>query len=185
MTSATTSSPAAAAAPQPADPSGQPRSAFPAGPLRITLEAASAAVAAWIFAGILYRVWDVRWSVPIYEDRADARAISAQLKTIYETGWWVHNPKLNYPFGQFHADFPAGGDSLQHLFLKVLMWITPGYAQTINLYYLGGFGVLAAVTFLVVRHLRFPYPIALVLALAYTNLPYHVAHEQSHLHRST
>ena len=96
----------------------------------------------------------------------------------------MHNPKLNYPFGQFHADFPAGGESLQHAAMKVLMWVTPGYAQAMNVYYLACFGLIAAVAFVVVRHLRLPYPIALVLALAYANLPYHVAHEQSHLYRS-
>lgn len=163
---------------------GDHRGAFPVSGLRVALETATAAVTATVFAGILYRVWDVRWSVPIYEDRSDARGVAAHLKTISETGWWVHNPKLNYPFGQFHADFPAGGEALQHLAMKVLMWITPGYAQAMNVYYLGCFGLVAAVAFLVVRHLRFPYPIALVLALAYTNLPFHVTHEQSHLYRS-
>ena len=184
MASATTPTKATDAAPRrEAAPEEHPP-AFPASSLRIALETMSAAVAAWVFAGVLYRVWDLRWSVPIYEDRADARGVAAQLKTIDETGWWVHNPKLNYPFGQFHADFPAGGESLQHFAMKLLMWVTPGYAQAMNLYYLGAFGLVAAVAFLVVRHLRFPYPIALVLALAYANLPYHLVHEQSHLHRS-
>jgi hypothetical protein len=160
------------------------RRVFPASGRRIALEAALAAVAALVIAAILYKVWNVRWAVPIYEDGSDARAISSQLKTIDETGWWVHNPKLGWPYGQFHADFPSGGESLQLLVLKVLMWLTPGYGQTINLYYLGGFGVLAAVTFLVIRHLGFAFGIAFVFAIAYTFLPYHFAHAQDHLHRS-
>jgi hypothetical protein len=158
---------------------------FPASRLRIALETAFAAVAAIALACILYRVWNLRWAVPINEDESDTRFIAAQLKTIEETGWWLHNPKLNFPYGQFHADFPMGGESLQLVVLKLLMWITPGYGQAINVYYLGGFGVLAAVTFLCVRHLRFAFPIALVVALVYTNLAYHFSHAEMHLYRST
>ena len=54
-----------------------------------------------------------------------------------------------------------------------------------NLYYLGGFGVLAVVTFLVLRHLRFGYLVAAVGALVYTFLPYHFVHGEVHLYRST
>lgn len=159
--------------------------AFPVSGTRVALETALVAGIALLAAAIVYRVWDLRWEVPIYEDGSDARAIASQLKTINETGWWLHNPRLNFPYGQFHADFPSGGESLQLFALKLLMWITPGYGQTMNAYYLGGFGVVAAVTFLVVRHLRLAFPIALVFALAFTFLPYHFAHQQEHLHRST
>ena len=54
-----------------------------------------------------------------------------------------------------------------------------------NLYYLGGFGVLAVVTFLVLRHLRFGYLVAAIGALVYTFLPYHFVHGEGHLYRST
>ena len=54
-----------------------------------------------------------------------------------------------------------------------------------NLYFLGGFGVLAAVTFLVLRHLRFGYVVAAIGALIYTFLPYHFVHGEGHLYRST
>jgi hypothetical protein len=179
---------AATGAPEPAaTPPSAPSTqrAFPVRGLVVTLEALSAAVISLAYAAVLYHVWDVIWKVPIYEDRADARAVSSDIKTMSEYGWWDSNPALNFPFGQFHTDFPAGGESLQLLATKLLMWVTPGYGHAINLYFLGGFGVLAAVTFLVLRHLRFAYPIALVASLAYTFLPYHFHHEQSHLHRST
>ena len=54
-----------------------------------------------------------------------------------------------------------------------------------NTYYLAGFFVLAAVTMLVLRHLRIPLAIALPIAIAYTLLPFHFFHQEEHITRST
>ena len=129
------------------------------------LEAALAAVIAWGYAVISYRVWDTRFSVPV-EDGADGRGSAATIKGILENGWWLHNPDLGAPFGQNAHDFPANGETLQLLAVKGLGWILPGYGEVMNAYYLGGFGVLAAVTILVLRHLRIPFAIALPIAAA-------------------
>ena len=45
-----------------------------------------------------------------------------------------------------------------------------------NIYYFVGFGVVAAVTFLVLRHLRFGPVISAACALGFTFLPYHFTH---------
>lgn len=159
--------------------------AFPVGWRRLGLEALLPTGVALLYAAILYRIWDLRWETPIYENHSDARGVGATVKTIADTGWWLNNPHLNFPFGLQQQDFPAGGETLQMLALRVMSWVSPGYAQTMNVYYLAGFGVVALVAFLVLRHFRFPFLLSAVLALAYTYLPYHVLHEQSHLTRST
>lgn len=153
--------------------------------LTTVLGTAAAAVIAWVYAGILYRVWDMRWDMPIYEQNTDARAVAANVKNVMEHGWWLNAPALNAPFGQDAHDFPGSGESLQFLALKLIGYAVPSYAQTMNLYFLGGFGVLAAVAFLVMRQLRFSWQISLVVALAYTFLPFHFWHQQDHLTRST
>jgi phosphoglycerol transferase len=157
---------------------------FPVGRARTALEAALAAVLAWAYAAISYRLWDARFSVPI-EDGPDGRGAAATVKGVLENGWWLHNPDLGAPFGQNMHDFPVSGESLQFAVIKALGWVLPGYAQVMNTYYLAGFGVLAAVTILVLRHLRIPFAIALPLALAYTLLPYHLFHQEEHITRST
>ncbi|MEJ7583348.1 MAG: hypothetical protein WKF43_04510 [Acidimicrobiales bacterium] len=43
---------------------------------RALVETATVAVAAWIYAAVLYRLWDANARVPIYQDRADARLIA-------------------------------------------------------------------------------------------------------------
>lgn len=159
--------------------------AFPVTGWRLLLETLTCASLAGLFAGVLYRVWDIRWDVPIYQDGSDARFIGMLLKGMQDHGWYLTNPQLNAPFQQQLYDFPHGGETTQIAALNVLLEVVPGYGQAMNVYYLGGFLVLAAVAFLVLRHLRFPFVVCLVLAIAYTFLPFHVAHHQSHLFRST
>ena len=158
--------------------------AFPVAARRLALESLVPVAIALLYAAILYRVWDVSWNIPIYEDRPDARQGVALFKGIHENGWWLHNPSLNWPFGQNYHDFPLGGETLQMVLAKVGMWVLSPSA-TLNAYYMLGFGWVALVTFLVFRHLRFGFVIATVAALAYTFLPYHFVHEQSHILRST
>src|SRR5882724_2619985 len=59
------------------------------------------------------------------------------------------------------------------------------YGLIMNVYFIGGFVVTAAVTFLVLRHLRFSFPASAVVAILYVFLPFHFFHEQSHLFRSS
>ncbi len=154
------------------------------GKLRTALEAALAGAIALAYALISYQIWDTRFDVPI-EDGYDGRGAAATVKGILENGWLLHNPDLGAPFGQNAHDFPASGETYQFLILKGLGWVLPGYAQVMNTYYLAGFFVLAAVTMLVLRHLRIPLAIALPIAIAYTLLPFHFFHQEEHITRST
>lgn len=159
--------------------------AFPVPARRLALEALAPTALALLYAAVLYRIWDVNWNIPIYEDRPDARQGIALFKGIHENGWWLHNPSLNWPFGQNYHDFPTGGETLQMVLAKASMWVLPSPSAAMNVYYLLGFGVLALIAFLVLRHLRFGFVIATVVALTYAFLSYHFVHEQSHIFRST
>lgn len=165
-------------------PSPDPRPVFPVGNARTALEAALAGAIALAYALISYQVWDARFDVPI-EDGYDGRGAASTVKGVLENGWWLHNPDLGAPFGQNAHDFPASGETLQLLVMKGLGWFLPGYAQVMNTYYLAGFALLAAVTMLVLRHLRIPLAVALPIALAYTLLPFHLFHQEEHITRST
>jgi len=151
---------------------------------RLALETAGVAIAAWVWVAILFRIWDAPLRLPI-DTRSDATLISSMVKTIQERGWYLHQPRLGAPFGQQFYDFPHGGETFQLFVMKILVMITRDWGLAINLYFLGGFGVLAAVTFLVLRHLRFGPVIAGVGALIYTFMPYHLVHAEMHLWRST
>ncbi len=141
------------------------------------------ASASWI-AALLYRIWDRGLSTPFYRD-PDVQIISAIVKTVDRHGWYLHNPDLGAPFSQQFYDFPHGGETLQLAAIRVLGLATDRFGLIINAYYLLGFGILAAVTFAVLRHLDFSRAIAWAVALLYTFLPYHFAHGEGHLFRST
>jgi len=154
-------------------------------PLRALFEAGTVAVLAWCWAAVLYRLWDASLRVPIYQDRSDARLIANIVKNITTRGWFETNPHLGAPYGQKLYDFPHGGETFQLVFIKILSLFTKDYGLLMNVYYIGGFGVTAAVTFLVLRHLRFTYGVSALIATLYVFLPFHFYHEQSHLFRSS
>ncbi len=151
---------------------------------RLGLETMSVATFAWIWVALLYRLWNASLRIPV-DPNGDATLIGAMVKTITERGWYQSQPRLGAPFGQKFYDFPHGGETLQLLGIKVIATFVEPFGLTMNLYYLGGFGVVAAVTFLVLRHLRFGYLIAAIGSLIYTFLPYHFVHAEAHLYRST
>lgn len=165
-------------------PHAAPAEATRAGARRLALETAGVAGLAWVWTAIVLRIWDAPLRLPI-DTRSDATLISMMVKNMQEQGWYLNQPRLGAPFGQQFYDFPHGGESFQLFAMKILVVITGDWGLAINLYYLIGFGVLAAVTFLVLRHLRFGPVVAGVAALIFTFLPYHFVHAQMHLWRST
>lgn len=158
---------------------------FPVSRRRLTAELVSVTVAAWAIAAFVYRIWDASLRLPLYPTTSDTTLVASMVKTITERGFYLTTPRLGAPFGQQFYDFPHGGETFQMLVLRGISLFTHDVGLIMNVYYLAGFGVVAAVMFLVLRHLRFGPMIAAVVALLYAFLPYHFAHEQLHLFRST
>ncbi|MEO6630056.1 MAG: hypothetical protein ABIP03_15985 [Aquihabitans sp.] len=156
----------------------------PPGFRRLALEASGVAVVAWAWTAWLFRVWRMPLGLP-FDTRSDATLISMMTKTIEQRGWYYNQPRLGAPFGQQFYDFPHGGESIQLFAMKVLTWLTGDWGLAMNLYFLAGTGVLAAVTFGVLRHLRFGPVVSAVAALIFTFMPYHFTHGEMHLWRST
>lgn len=151
---------------------------------RLPLETLAVAGIAWLWGAVLLRIWDMPRRLP-FDTRSDATLISSMVKTMEERGWYLSQPRLGAPFGQQFYDFPHGGESFQLMAMKVLVLITGDWGLAINLYFFLGFGVLASVTFLVLRHLRFGPVVAGIAALIFTFMPYHFTHGEMHLWRST
>jgi len=152
---------------------------------RALVEGLMVAVAAWVYTAVLYQLWNANLRVPLYQERSDARLIANLVQNIETRGWFQSNPHLGAPFGQQLYDFPHGGETFQLVAIKGLSLLTDDYGLIMNLYFLGGAGVTAMVTFLVLRHLRFTGAVAALIALVYTFLPFHFFHEQSHMFRSS
>ncbi len=164
---------------------GAPVEPPPGAPLRrLAVEALGVAVAAWAWTAVMLRVWNMPLRLP-WDTRSDATLISTMVKNLADGGWYTDQPRLGAPFGQHLEDFPHGGETFQLVAMKVLTTVTGDWGLAMNLYFLLGAGVLAAVTHLVLRHLRFGPVVSAVAALLFTALPYRFAHGEMHLWRST
>ena len=151
---------------------------------RLPLETAAVMAIAYAWGAILLRIWDMPKRLP-FDTRSDATLISMMVKNIEENGGYLNQPRLGAPFGQQFYDFPHGGESFQLFVMKLIVSITGDWGLAINAYFFLGFGVLAAVTFLVLRHLRYGAVPAGIAALIFTFMPYHFTHGEMHLWRST
>jgi phosphoglycerol transferase len=132
---------------------------------------------------LLYQVWNANLHLPLGVG-PDTRLVTAGVKGLGQRGWWDRNPLLGAPFGEDMRDFPASGETSQRAVLRVIGAVTHSPGLTVNLYFLGGFAVLAAVGYIVFRRLGLSMPVAAALAVAYDFLPYHFLHGVDHLTRS-
>lgn len=164
---------------------GEPAASSVVAPVgRLAAEAAAVMVAAWTWTAAMLRIWEMPLRLP-WDTRSDATLIATMVKNTVDTGWFADQPRLGAPFGQNLHDFPHGGETFQLAVMKVVATFTGDWGLTMNLYFLVGAGLLAAVTHLVLRHLGFGPLVAAVGALLYTALPYRFAHGQMHLWRSS
>ena len=151
---------------------------------RLVAESAGVAAVAWAFTALVLRVWEAPLRLP-WDTRRDATLISTMVKNTLETGWFTEQPRLGAPFGQHLDDFPHGGETFQLAAMKAVTAVVGDWGLAMNVYFVVGAGVLAAVTHLVLRHLRFGPVVSAVAALVFMALPYRFGHGQMHLWRST
>jgi hypothetical protein len=109
--------------------------------------ATSALITAWLF-----KIWEIPLRLPFLYQR-DGIAQIAEVKNIIENGWYEYNPRVGWPIGYDHHDFPIGSDNLHYAALKVLGWFSHDAVLVINLYYLASFVLVALSAYYVVRYL--------------------------------
>ncbi|HMS87130.1 MAG TPA: hypothetical protein PKE56_01710 [Acidimicrobiales bacterium] len=151
---------------------------------RLAAESSGVAAVAWAFTALVLRIWEAPLRLP-WDTRRDATLISTMVKNTLETGWFTDQPRLGAPFGQHLDDFPHGGETFQLAAMKAVTSVAGDWGLAMNVYFVVGAGVLAAVTHLVLRHLRFGPVLSAVAALLFMALPYRFGHGQMHLWRST
>lgn len=95
------------------------------------------------------------------------------------SAWYTPNADLGYPGLQDFSHYPVF-DLLQLVFIKALSVVVSSPIAVINIYYLLGFGLVAASSHLVMRALGVHLPVAVVLSLTFALLPWHF-HRVGHL----
>lgn len=87
--------------------------------------------------------------------------------------WWSPNPNLGAPLGQDLRDFPLGPDHLHLIILKGLVALLGDPFAAVNAYYVLGYVLVALSAWGVLRMLGISRPIAVVVGVLFTFLPYH------------
>jgi phosphoglycerol transferase len=123
--------------------------------------------------------WRQSFGIPtVYE--GDATFYLMMLQGMHSDGGYLSNPSLGWPNGQELHDLPQGADNAHLLFMQMLSWFLEP-AVALNLFYVLSFGTVTAVAHVVLRRLEVRPSIAIVGALLYAFLPYHMLRGTSHL----
>jgi phosphoglycerol transferase len=132
-------------------------------------------LAALLAVGVFFRIMDLAHadlSLPFAYD-GDALFTQVQVRSVLEHGWYFHNPQIGAPFGSELYDFPLP-ETLHFGILKLLGLVGCNYVVATNLYYLLTFPLTTLAAYFVLRHFGRGRLVALVAALLYTFLPYHI-----------
>jgi len=183
---------------RPPPPTAPPDAAAPVRPARRArrtrwwqhlLDAVLVSTVTALLVTVVYRLWDADPRIPLTYPRPDTDLFAAGDATFHQAvvtallqgHWWMTNPQLGAPFGQELYDFPLGPDHLHVVLLAGLARLTGDPFLTVNLYFLGGYVVIALVAWVVARHLRLSRVSAVVVGVLFAFTPFHQGQGEAHL----
>jgi hypothetical protein len=128
------------------------------------------------------RLWHASLHVPIEPAINDTNYFLAAVKGVVQHGWFWHNPDLAAPFGQTNFDFAADfGDSGHYVIVRILALFLDDPIAVFNAFFLLCFPLTAVAAFLVMRDLGAARLPALVAAVLFAFLPYHLLRGENHI----
>ena len=95
--------------------------------------------------------------------------------------WWRPNLHLGAPLGQDLRDFPQGPDHVHLLIVKGLVELLGDPFAAVNAYYLLGYVLVALSAWGVLRLMGISRPVAVVVGVLFTFLPFHAGRGPEHL----
>ncbi|HEY2155853.1 MAG TPA: hypothetical protein VGH33_09500, partial [Isosphaeraceae bacterium] len=138
---------------------------------------AIAACAALLF--VVFELWRADLRVPLsYE--LDSVCTQLWARGLIENGWYLANPRLGAPFGMEMHDFPLS-DSLFFGLERLIALGTSDPVLVVNLYYFATYFLTTVIALAVLRQFGVPRGPAVVSALLYAFLPYHLQRGERHL----
>ena len=127
-------------------------------------------------------LWKMSPGVPLFGSTGDSGYFLASVKGVVEHGWFWSNPDLGTPFGQSNLDFPtAFGDTLHYVLIRALEIPFDNPVHIFNAFFLLSFPLIAISAYVVLRDLGAAPPAALVTAVLFAWLPYHLLRNTGHL----
>jgi hypothetical protein len=145
------------------------------------LFAGAAMVLALAGAALVLELWHADLRAP-FAYTGDATLNLTLIKGVLENAWYFENPDLGAPNGQELYDYPViSMETLNLLLFRILGVGTGDPALVMNLFFLLTFPLTALTAFIVLRRLEVSRGIALVVALLYAFLPYHLSRGEAHV----
>lgn len=126
----------------------------------------------------ILELWKADFNVPL-SARGDALFNLMTIKSIADTGWYLHNDFVGAPFGLDSHDLPMS-EGLNLIILKLLAKFLNS-TIALNLFFIATFPLIAITSFFVFRCLKISSAISIVASLLYTFLPYHFLRGLDHL----
>ncbi|MFZ2385728.1 MAG: hypothetical protein WBE75_05950 [Candidatus Omnitrophota bacterium] len=139
----------------------------------------SAATLSSLLLTVIMRLWRADLFVSFgYE--GDGLFNSAIIKGLIDNGWYLRNPILGAPLGADLYGYPMS-DLFNFLIIKAIGTLTRSWAATLNLFFLATFPLVSISAMFVFLKCRIRTLVALVCALIYTFIPYHLLRGEAHL----
>ena len=151
--------------------------------MRPLLEGAGVCLIVGIALFLVYKLWRLHPNIPM-SYAGDGMFNDMMAKSIRENGWMLHNPRIGAPFSGNLYDFPQGGENAQFAAEKLIGYVMPTWAATVNAYFLGSFFLVSLSAYFTARYLKLGSGAALVVAVLYAFLPYHEWHGAGQLTRA-
>jgi phosphoglycerol transferase len=141
---------------------------------------ASGAIFVTLIALWEFQIWNGGLSTPTTYF-GDGLYYAGITKSIIEHGWYFTNPRLGAPLGQVNYDYPLGYDNLNLGAIRLLAWMFRNPFVVNNLFLYLTFPAVFLTSWFVLRRLGFSKPVAWVIGVVYTILPYHFWRADLHL----
>lgn len=102
------------------------------------------------------------------------------IKGIIEHGWYLYNPSMGTPYGQYMYDF-AMSDNFSFLIIKAISLFTYNAGLIMNLFYLLTYPLTVLISLYVMRYNKLSASVSILGSILYTFLPYHFLRGEYHL----
>jgi phosphoglycerol transferase len=142
----------------------------------------AAALTTTLVAIVDLRLWDASLHIPIEAAINDTNFFLASVKGVAEHGWFTHNADLAAPLGPSNHDLAASfGDTGHYVLVRLIALVVGDPIAVFNLFFLLCFPLTAVTAFLVLRDLGSARLPALVAAVLFAFLPYHLLRGENHI----
>lgn len=139
-----------------------------------------AIILTFVCLGWVMQIWKADLEVPFWGVHLDGTWVLTEIKTMIETGWYLHNPYVGAPGGLSLEDFPSP-ENLNWLLLRILAFFSSNPGVIVNVFFLLGFALATASSLYVFRRFRVASSAAIPASVLYALLPAHFQDGETHL----